>query len=300
MVVSKIFGVYARVVRSFGIEKSEARLERPTQRGGQSTARKDPDLAENLFSMLGRALWGGTRFEHKEEVPPMKPMTFQSRAESTPEDSASAQGAKGNKANRTMTGPTEADIEDVWRIEAVDAGVDENFERLRTALPRLKVSLDGFLHAFRGMDHVPPDQEPTHEDRGPRPKRFRIEGRYNGPDESPLYLADSKKAVLHEKHGSEPLWMQEFRLPLEAFRIADVSGLPFDDFVNRALWWAEFREKPDYKYSRLIAAEFRMHFDVMFLYGVRGNGWSYRNILIFAPDSWEDWLYGEPVLTPRE
>lgn len=151
---------------------------------------------------------------------------------------------------------------------------------------------------------------PTADQMGPPPLEFaRSEGRYHKPGEAVLYLSDSEDGVRRElanwqSDGAQ--YLQRFRLPLGALRIADFSSavVPSDHFVAQVFSKAEEckiagRGPDSYLFSQTVAALVKeAGFDGMRIPGVRGEpGAHYNNVVVFQPHpKWPDWL--EPGSVP--
>jgi hypothetical protein len=174
-------------------------------------------------------------------------------------------------------------------------GARERFVGCLAEPDKLRLSAASLL-CFRGRRFAA-GYAPSSEQMGPPPLSVARENRYNKPHESVLYLCESESAIVEEPiAGTGPLWIQRFVLPIDRLVMADFSSLRADDFISKALWFAELAGNNDVAvqlcFSQLIASLVAQHFDGMRVPGVRGNKDSrYSNVVVFRAESrWRHWL----------
>lgn len=202
-------------------------------------------------------------------------------------------------------------------IDFVENGLDSLAPYINTLVKNFDFPLKGTkLKFYRGVDvsvkkHILTDQI------GPAPNA--IDGRYNVKDEKCLYLIDNLN-FLYSELNSTSILIQEFNVPVDSFRIADISpnnnnlhnslALVFDMTENGEAssgynFEAELEKRGKSKYlvSQLLSSSFKRNgWDGLYIPGVHGNqGQHYHNCTIFNTivNQWEDWAKGSYFLSKR-
>jgi hypothetical protein len=172
-------------------------------------------------------------------------------------------------------------------------------DRVIEALCKCPLVVDSDLRFFRGRK--PPFRpnivNPSRQDMGPPPSYKAPEGRYNGLRESVLYLCTVSAAVVRELPDAPVIWIQEFQVPVQSMRIADLrqNVLGADPLLNATMWQAELAGTEGAAplfFSQLVASLVSLHFDGMLVPGVRGDDtMQYSNLVVFRPvEDWQKWL----------
>ncbi len=172
-------------------------------------------------------------------------------------------------------------------------------DRVSRALSACPVVVDSDLRFFRGRK--PPFRpnivDPSRQDMGPPPSNKAPEGRYNGVREPVLYLCTVSAAVMRELPDAPVIWIQEFQVPVQSMRIADLrqNVLGADPLLNATMWQAELagdKGAAPLLFSQRVASLVAAHFDGMLVPGVRGDdSLQYQNLVVFRRlESWQEWL----------
>ena len=130
-----------------------------------------------------------------------------------------------------------------------------------------------YLKGFRGRYGLGPNQ-PHPIDFGPPPFDALKVNRYNKEGQQVLYLCDSLQGVARELAREEPVWAQEYSLPID-LRIADFRVSDDSDLLSKVFWVTENAEEEEngypYRFGQHIAVLVSQRFDGMVVPGVRGS-----------------------------
>jgi RES domain len=203
-------------------------------------------------------------------------------------------GALFTPTNRLNSG-TKTDGEvDAWS-KSDDLRSNDLVNRVQQALRQCPALVGSDLQCFRGRTFE--SDIPSSKDMGPPPKHFATENRYNGDGQPVLYLCTVRAAVEMELHNATNIWIQEFQVPVQSMRIADLRQKEdcADDLLNLMMWHAELAGTVGYatrQFSQFVAHLVSSHFDGMLVPGVQGNSsLRYQNLVIFRPlAAWQEWL----------
>lgn len=130
----------------------------------------------------------------------------------------------------------------------------------------------------------------------PSPDQTSDMGRYNEKGHPALYLCESEYGVRRELSGEDRLFVQEFILPTNVVRIADLRELNQDSFLCATMWHTEMAGQEGYPtefFSQIVANIIGRSFDGMAVPGVRGDdSQTYSNIVIFPRllKHWPEWV----------
>jgi len=133
----------------------------------------------------------------------------------------------------------------------------------------------------------------------PRPGNTNDKGRYNEKGHPALYLCESEYGVRRELSGEGRLFVQEFILPTNEIRIADLRQLDPNGFLAATMWHAEMAgqgEYPTVRFSQVVATIVNKRFDGMAVPGVHGDdSQTYSNIVIFPRRlrNWPKWAVSQ-------
>ncbi len=133
----------------------------------------------------------------------------------------------------------------------------------------------------------------------PMPGNTNDKGRYNEKGHPALYLCESEYGVRRELSGEGRLFVQEFILPTNVVRIADLRRLDPNGFLAATMWHAEMAGQDGYptvRFSQVVATVLSKGFDGMAVPGVRGdNSQTYSNIVIFPRRlrHWPKWAVSQ-------
>jgi hypothetical protein len=211
-------------------------------------------------------------------------------------DEAIAAITRGH-TGRVSTGDADGLLADKWSRQASSLRLRRHrgAKRFRELLKGVAPADGPALVCYRGREND--GQVRGWEDMGPPPaRRTRNGGRYNRPWRPVLYLCDSEAGVRREMGGK--LCVQEYRLPLDHLRIADLASPDLHNFLCSAFDIAESAKVPGrsgldtYRFGQLLAnLVVRAGFDGMILPGVHGDpSFLYRNIVLFRPRRrWKSW-----------
>jgi hypothetical protein len=126
------------------------------------------------------------------------------------------------------------------------------------------------------------------------------QNRYNEAGKPALYLCTDSSAVGRELPGLSNVWIQQFSVPVETLRIADLRSPEANDrqLLASLLWFAELAGAEGHcsqDFSRFVASMISKQFDGMLVSGVRGDSsFYYSNLVLFRPDDkWREWLSSE-------
>jgi hypothetical protein len=204
-------------------------------------------------------------------------------------------GARSASTGRSITATDAYGEISTW-ANSFDLLLDGREEGRVQQLLRDCPVLGGYdLHCFRGRTFD--STSPPSSDMGPPPSDVATDGRYNQRGQSVLYLCTVKAAVEKELHGASNIWIQEFRIPIQSMRIADLRQLndSESDLLNQVMWHAELAGTTGYatiQFSQYVACLVSSHFDGMLVPGVRGDDTlRYDNLVVFRPrEAWRAWL----------
>ena len=124
-------------------------------------------------------------------------------------------------------------------------------------------------------------------------------GRYNEKGHPVLYLCESENGVRRELPGEGRLFVQEFNLPTNEIRIADLRQLDPNGFLAATMWHTEMAGQDGYptvRFSQVVAKIIGKRYDGMAVPGVRGdNSQTYSNIVIFPRRlrHWPKWVVSQ-------
>jgi hypothetical protein len=198
---------------------------------------------------------------------------------------------------RVSTGDADGLLADQWSGQGSSLRLryHRGAKRFRELLKRVALADGSALVCYRGREND--GRVRGWEDMGPpHARRTRNGGRYNRPWRPVLYLCDSEEGVRREMSGN--LCFQEYRLPLDQLRIADLASPALHNFLRSAFDLAECAKVPgragpdSYRFGQLLASLVsRAGFDGMIVPGVHGDpNLLYRNIVLFRPRGrWKSW-----------
>ncbi len=170
-------------------------------------------------------------------------------------------------------------------------------EELLSVHPINQRSIRGYRGRLIREGHPTPESS---RDMGPpRPGNTNDMGRYNEKGHPVLYLCESEYGVRRELSGEGRLFVQEFILPTDVVRIADLRQLDPNGFLAATMWHAEMAGQDGYptvRFSQVVAMVVSQKFDGMAVPGVRGdNSQTYSNIVIFPRRlrHWPKWAVSQ-------
>lgn len=171
-------------------------------------------------------------------------------------------------------------------------------KEFRAFIPKI-LCVDSPLECFRFRPIK--GEPPSSDEMGPPPIVKETKGgRYNRPNEHVLYLSDSENGIIRESIAQDLqdlLYIQQYSLPTDILRIADLTKTPSDHFLCQVFTIAEEcmvkgRGIANYNFSQIVAELVNTNFHGMRVPGVHGvPGKQYSNIVIFCPfPDWYNWL----------
>jgi hypothetical protein len=201
---------------------------------------------------------------------------------------------------RTVTADAVFGEIDAWSRVA-DPRSDIMLTRVQEALRLCQPVALPPMPGFRGRNQPSATGIPSREDMGPPPAHIAPDNRYNEAGMPALYLCNTRAAVGRELPSSPITWVQQFLVPFQELRIADLRSpeANADQILAAVMWNAELageEGQPSQQFSRLVASIVSEQFDGMLVSGVRGDAaLLYSNLVIFNPgESWRSWLSPHP------
>ena len=202
-------------------------------------------------------------------------------------------------------------------ISFVEDGADDLTPYIDTLVKKFNTALQGKNRKFyRGVD-ISVKKHLSSNKIGPAPAPK--DGRYNAYGEKCIYLIDNIDFLYSELKSTSVL-VQKFEVPVNTFKIADIS--PSNNNLHNSLGLAfnmaengktssgynfaeeiEKRGKSKYLVSQLLSSSFKRNgWDGIYIPGVHGSpGRHYHNCTIFSTvvDQWEDWAIGSYFLNVK-
>lgn len=231
------------------------------------------------------------------------------------EDRYVIQSTSGKTNRSTIHAASENPTDTVELHKLIISYVEHETTDLASFIDRLVKNFNTVLYLdsqtfFKGVD-ISVKEQLKSKQIGPAPDPGN--GRYNRPCEKCIYLTDNI-AFLHTELNKLDILVQEYDIPVNKYKIADLSpgneslhnslALVFDMaesgrtslgyFIENEL---EIRGKSMYLVSQLLASFFKRYgWDGIYIPGVHGGqGCHYHNLAIFSTiiDEWETWTKGE-------